>query len=325
MTRNQSDPRRANAEDRSEDQLSAGSSPPIIAPLTPQAKRFKQAEDEGIAVTSRWINHPAVREITDSWRVPVHNILAPAFGRILADTGEAVLFAWAIFGISGINANFEPTNSDWRRVYLTFAEVQQAPLAKRDFLKIVSKAAGDIRAAGAAIDPGWDGDLAVVATLMLAAEDEIPWELPPMQLAEWVYPPSSSAITPDIRGISNRRGVPQAGKRNIIAIQHAYEKHLFGDPDRAPYAQGGERAESRQNREKAARLKALTEVRALYLDASATEILQTWGSSKECPGSLYRHLIAREMGLDWRAAGNLKPALRTLQRDCADLGIPANP
>lgn len=326
MTTNTSGPRRSSAEDRGEDQLSAGTSPHSIAQEeSARAKRFKYAEDEGIITTARWIAHPAVKNITDSWRMSVHNILAPAFGRILADSDETVLFAWAVFGLSGVNSDFEPTNNDWRRVYLTCAEVVHADRAKRDFRKIACKAARDIRAAGASIDPTWDGDLAVVATLMLAAEGAIPWGLPPKELAEWVYPPSSSAITPDARGIRSRRGVNQASERNVLAIKHDYERHLFGEPERAPYAQGGERAMSRQNREKAARLKALSEVRALHVDASAKDILQTWGSSKERPGWLYRNLIAREMGLDWRTAGKLKPALRTLQRDCADLGIPANP
>lgn len=299
---NENGPRCWSTEDRSENQLSAGLAPSIAhpsEPVSPHAERFKRAEDDGIIATSRWIGHEAVRDHVERWRIPVMQILAPAFGRILADTDETVLFCWAVFGITGINSDFQPTNNDWSRVYLTPREKACAPRAVSDFKRIVARAVRNVKSAGADIDPEWDGDHAVIATLMLAYGPSIPWDAPAIELAEWVYPPGSTALTVDLKGVRARRDVSLETEYNIVAIRHAAEDNRHGPRKGAPYARGRGRAtQARPVTLLDALVWALPQIREAFPRSSSVSQIRTgWkqGKSTATAGGRLRELVRTKL------------------------------
>jgi hypothetical protein len=351
MSENVNDPRCANTEGRqSEAQLSAGTSPAILPrdaeAVSAHAEKFKRAEDDGTVSAARWITHPEVRKRVDAWRPRAMLIAAPPFGRHLGDsdplTAEVNIMrlAWHLASLRGIGPDLELSdeNGPWMLEAYEAERTACAVKRLRALVKVVAKA---IEAAGAPIDPEWEGDRAVLALLLLTPPPVIPWggrwngnewlsQPDPVALARWAYAPSPVAITADATGIRSRFDASQNSARNVLDIQFAYRDQVRADANKpkrtaAPYARGGKRAASRQDKLKAARLYALAEVRALYPDAKGRDLLTGWSKKSGDPGHLYRSLIAQQFGVSHDAACSLKPGLRTVERDCSTLGIPINP
>jgi len=112
---------------------------------------------------------------------------------------------------------------------------------------IPGEVAEALASAGVPLDPGWAGDLAIIAEILVleATGIAIPWELAPPDLADGLQPPTTSAIQIDARCTEHRRGIGERAERNAGALRRSYEHHLHGTQPPAPYADGGKRATPR--------------------------------------------------------------------------------
>jgi hypothetical protein len=143
---------------------------------------FKKEEDYARAAASSWIAHPSVRQALNVARptaVSVTETLLPH----MTDQVQCMRFCWRMCGIWPVYPDgsqepnpFEPGGPEaWP---LTEPEREQAGYTAALFHQLVLAVAAVLSDAGVPLDPGWEGDQAVLAVLLLlsALGYEVPWD-----------------------------------------------------------------------------------------------------------------------------------------------------
>lgn len=256
-------------------------------------RRFREEEERAIASLAGWIGHPATPAIIKDAAASVVTAIAPV-SHHLSEQREVIPFCWGAFGIAAVDPGWTLRGHTW---LLTAAERAAIEPARATLRSITGTVADALVSAGVPLDPGWPGDLAVIAELVVleAVGIAIPWEMAPRELADGLQPPPISAIQIDARGTEHRRGISERAERNAGALRRSYEQHLQGPHPPAPYAGGSKRATPRPTRQRQA---ALREVLAAFPEATASTIRATYqarafrpGGAPATPGGYLRHLL----------------------------------
>ncbi len=283
-------------------------------------KRFESEEHQAIDALARWIGHPAVRGIIERRRVGAETVVMP-IGRLLTDQIEVIRFCWHVCGIAGIEPGFELRKGEpW---LLTASEMSMIDRVEADFRGVVQLAINELEGAGVGLVPTWTGDHVVVGELLLL---DIEWDLPARELAESLQPPAIGAIHVDASGTIHRRGSGERANNNIGALRRAYERHRYGPPPRAPYADGGTRALPKPTLR---RRQALARVCEQWPGVTASQIFTTFGDhgvqrggQARTPGGYLRQLLEKGAGpgaiVDRPAKSTLYDDLRALRAAPAD-------
>ena len=257
-------------------------------------KRFKTEEQQAIDALARWIGHPAVRGIITRHQAAAETAVMP-IGRLLTDQIQVIRFCWHIYEMAGIQPGWElHKGNPWM---LNADELNAMERVKADFRGIVQLAIDELENARVGLVPSWTGDHAVIGELLLL---DIPWDLPPQELAADLQPPGIGVISADASSTSHRRGSGERANNSIGALRRAYERHLHGQPPPAPYAGGGTRALAEPTRR---RRQALAEVLKRFPDATASRIFTTFGDyglqrggQARTAGGYLRHLLEQDAG-----------------------------
>ncbi len=256
-------------------------------------RRFRDEEERAIASLAGWIGHPAIPAIVRDATASVTAAIAPV-ARHLSEQREVIPFCWGAFGIMPVEPGWTLRGHTW---LLTPAERAAIEPARATLAGIAGEVADALASAGVPLDPGWPGDLAVIAEILVleAIGIAIPWELAPRGLADGLQPPPNSAIQIDARGTEHRRGISERAERNAGALRRSYEQQLHGIQPPAPYAGGGKRATPRPTVQRRAALRA---VLAAFPEATASRIRATYqgralrpGGAPATPGGYLRHLL----------------------------------
>jgi hypothetical protein len=240
-----------------------------------ELRRFREEEQLGIASLAGWIGHAAVRPAILRFALYAEAAVTPLDAH-LEGQPDVICLCWGAFGMSPVEPGWIRRGRTW---VLTTADRAAAEAARTSIAAIARSAARAIAAAGARVDPGWNGDLAVIAELTVletVAGFSVPWHLPPRELAEALQPPGVSAIQIDARRTEHRRWISDRAGRNAAALRRSYEEHLLGPKTPAPYAEGGTRA-SRQATLR--RQEAMRGVLAAFPDTKAADILTSYHGS----------------------------------------------
>ena len=256
-------------------------------------RRFREEEERAIASLASWIGHPAIPTIVRDATSSVTAAIAPV-ARHLSEQREVIPFCWGAFGITPVEPGWRFRGHTW---LLTPAERAAIEPAWATLARIAAEVAEALATAGVPLDPGWPGDLAVIAEMLVleAIGINIPWELAPRDLADGLQLPPNSAIQIDARGTEHRRGIRERAERNAGALRRSYEQRLHGPQSPAPYAGGGKRATPRPTLQRRAGLR---EVLAAFPEATASRIRATYqgralrpGGAPATPGGYLRHLL----------------------------------
>ena len=206
---------------------------------------------------------------------------------------------------------------------LTASEMNVIDRVEADFRGVVQLAVNELEGVGVGLAPSWTGDHVVVGELLLL---DIEWDLPARQLAESLQPPAIGAIHVDASGTIHRRGSGERANTNIGALRRAYERHRYGPPPRAPYADGGTRALPEPTR---LRRQALAKVREQWPGVTASQISTTFGDhgvqrggQARTPGGYFRQLLEKDAGpgaiVDRPSKSTLHDDLRALRAASRD-------
>lgn len=321
----ENDPQRANAEGRSEEQLSAGTSSPILPQPEDAVTHLYEAEEKaGRAALAGWVFHKQVRPIIESAREGTETFVA-AVSHYL--DGDHAQLAVTDLACSILNLVSELPNGERRADVLDPATGWAMPPAVRNSLRVDLKAwliivAYRLANAGVPLDPDYPGEHLVIAQLLMLDVWGGDYDL--LEDLNYTGPTMYHPLgrgTPVIRGRRTDRATLNASR-----LVEYYSRRVRGERNiaSAPYSHAGPRATARQARYKAARLDALRQVAARHPQLSPTDLLKWSTTSPSCPAYQYRSLIAKILGISWDAAKNRKPSLRTLQRDFAELGLPTD-
>jgi hypothetical protein len=230
-------------------------------------------------------------------------------------------FCWRVCGIGAVypDGSQEPNPFDpeapesWS---LTASEREQAGYIAAYFHLLVRAVATRLHDAGVPLDHEWDGDLAILATLLLlpALGYKIPWDGKIDEFAAQIQPPGVSAFTQDGRSASARDGRPEVMARNADRIR----KHIRADDGgrelHVPYAPEGRKPP----RATVIRREVLAQILAEDPAATIPLILQTYGNSDRTPGGRLRiRLEQRLTAENLRVPG--KPSKTALYDDLACL------
>jgi hypothetical protein len=272
-------------------------------------KRFEAEEQQAIDALTRWIGHPAVRDIIGRRRIGAETVVMP-IEHLLTNQIEVIRFCWHVFGIAGIEPGWElRRGTPW---LLTVSQMNVIERVEADFRGVVQLTVNELEGVGVGLVPSWTGDHVVVGELLLL---DIEWDLPPRELAAALQPPAIGAIHIDASGTTHRRGSGERANNNIGALRRAYEQHKYGPQPRAPYAGGGTRALPEPTRR---RRQALAKVCERWPDVTASQIFTTCGDHgvqrgglPRTPGGYLRQLLKQE------APGEImrRPSKSTLYAD----------
>ncbi|GGR05601.1 hypothetical protein [Kitasatospora griseola] len=287
--------------------------------------RYQREEEHARKTAASWIGHPEVRSAVEA--------VAPAAGEVvsllqrhLVDQINIMRFCWRVCGIGARYTDgteepnpFDPDGAEsWP---LTDEEWTAAGYIAAFFhQRIVVPVATDLAEKGVDIDPGWAGDQAVIAVLLLltSAEYDIPWDGNARELANQIQPPGVSAISRDGREISARDGRTEEMVRNVDAIRKLIRSENGGRDLRAPYAGNATRTTARPTR---IRREVIAEIYADHPDLTVAQLVSGYDSSERRVGGRLRITLTRrfkEAGLD----APEKPSQSTLYADFAALNIP---
>jgi hypothetical protein len=160
---------------------------------------FRKEEEYARAAASSWIAHPVVRGALDAVRpnaLAVTAILLP----YMTDQIQCMRFCWRVCGIGPVypDGSEEPNPFDPEGLApwpLTECEREEAGYIAAAFHCLVLTVAAELCNAGVPLDPGWAGDQAVLAVLLLlpALGYQIPWDGKIDKFASVIQPPGVSA------------------------------------------------------------------------------------------------------------------------------------
>jgi len=323
--RNENDLRCSNTGGRSEVQLDAGSSPTIL----PQQDAvvtdlYKTEEDAGRAALAGWIRHKQVRPIIEAARDATETFVAPVRHHLTGQRSVTLLAGSALL-IRGALPNGQhdefvldpatgwPMTPGVRHMLLT------------DFPAWLTIVAYRLASADVPLDPDYPGDHLVIAQLLL-----LDCWAPGYDLVKDLNVAGPTVYNRQGRGTPFiRRRRTDRATLNASRVLEDLSRRERGDRTvaAAPYAATKPRAAGRQALEKSVRIKVLRDVVALYPEVTAVELLDRWCTSrKHLPGYLYRSLIAQALSLprESKRVLDLKPSLRTLQRDFDALADPGD-
>jgi hypothetical protein len=239
-------------------------------------RQFKTAEQHATATMAGWIGHPAVRGIIERHRDEAETAVAP-IARHLVGQKEAAAFCWRLYGLAGIGPDWE-LRRDAPSWTLTPIEKMLSGSVATWFRHVVQVTLSELKSAGVAVKPTWAGDHAAVGEMLLL---QVPWHLPPDELAAAMNPPGPCAITANATSTSLRLETGERAETNLTAIRRSYERYLHGPRRPAPYAGGGKR---KGRSTTAKRRKVVAEVLEKFPDATASKIFTTFGDYTRLPG-----------------------------------------
>jgi hypothetical protein len=286
---------------------------------------FKAEETYARAAAASWIGHPQVRQVLDEAR-PAAVAACGFLLRYVHNQIQTMRFCWRICQIGPLlpdgTEDHGPFRSDSPDPWPLTDQEQAAAgyLAALFHQGVVLVAAQALAEAGVPLDPGWPGDQAVLAVLLLlpAVGYEIPWDGP---IAEQIQPPGVSAFAPGAHSTSARDGRPEKMAINADRIRKGIRKR-YGAPDLQPlYAAGEQRAIWRLT---AKRREILAEMISEQPDLTVQAILMSYDLSEKHPGGRLRHQL-KEWCKDKRINEPDKPSESTLYKDFAEIrsGPPA--
>jgi hypothetical protein len=167
------------------------------------------------------------------------------------------------------------------------------------------------------LDPGWAGDQAVVAVLLLlpVLGYEIPCGGKIDEFAAMIQPPGVSAFTQDGRSASARDGRPDAMARNADRIRKHIRAENGGRELHVPYARGTGRALPRAT---VIRRECLAEILIDDPTVTVSKILRTYDLSDRAPGGQLRCQMKQRLEAEGRPVPG-KPSQSVLHEDLAHL------
>jgi len=240
----------------------------------------------------------------------------------MADQKHCMRFCWRVCGIGAVypDGSQEPNPLDpeapesWP---LTASEREQAGYIAARFHLLVRMVAAALHDAGVPLDHEWDGDQAILATLLLlpALGYQIPWDGKISEFAGQLQPPGVSSFTPDGRSASARDGRPDAMARNADRIR----KHIRADNGgldlHVPYAEGTGRKPPRAT---LIRRQVLAEILADDPAVTVSRILSTYDYSDRTPGGRLRCELNKRLEAEGRPVPG-KPSQTALYDDFAEI------
>jgi hypothetical protein len=288
---------------------------------------FRTEEKYARAAASSWIANPAVRSALDAARPSAVAITAPLLPHMVNQV-QCMRFCWRACGIGALYPDgsqepnpFDPEGTDpWP---LTGHERRQARYIAAAFHQLVRAVATVLHNAGVPLDHEWEGDQAVLATLLLlpVLDYEIPWDGKIGEFAAQIQPPGVSAFAPDGRSASARDGRPDAMARNADRIRKHIRADSGGQELHVPYADGTGRKPPRAT---VIRREVLAEILADDPAVTVAQILNTYDYSDRTPGGRLRRELKRRLEAEGRPVPG-KPSQTTLYDDLTEIsGAPAN-
>jgi hypothetical protein len=288
---------------------------------------FRTEEKYARAAASSWIANPAVRSALDAARPSAVAITAPLLPHMVNQV-QCMRFCWRACGIGALYPDgsqepnpFDPEGTDpWP---LTGHERRQARYIAAAFHQLVRAVATVLHNAGVPLDHEWEGDQAVLATLLLlpVLDYEIPWDGKIGEFAAQIQPPGVSAFAPDGRSASARDGRPDAMARNADRIRKHIRADSGGQELHVPYADGTGRKPPRAT---VIRREVLAEILADDPAVTVPQILNTYDYSDRTPGGRLRRELKRRLEAEGRPVPG-KPSQTTLYDDLTEIsGAPAN-
>ena len=288
---------------------------------------FRREEKYALAAASAWIANPAVRIALDAARPNAVAVTAPLLPHMVNQI-QCMRFCWRVCGIGAVYPDgsqepnpFDPEGPDpWP---LTDRERWQAGYIAAAFHQLVRAVTTVLHDAGVPLDHEWEGDQAVLATLLLlpVLGYEIPWDGKIDEFAAQIQPPGVSAFAPDGRSASARDGRPDAMARNADRIRKHIRADSGGQELHVPYAEGTGRKPPRAT---VIRREVLAEILADDPAVTVPQILNTYDYSDRTPGGRLRHELKRRLEAEGRPVPG-KPSQTTLYDDLAEIsGAPAN-
>ncbi|HET6190623.1 MAG TPA: hypothetical protein VFE59_26935 [Trebonia sp.] len=200
---------------------------------------------------------------------------------------------------------------------MTDRERGQAGHIAAAFHLLVQAVATVLHNAGVPLDHGWEGDQAILATLLLlpALDYKIPWEGKIDEFAAEIQPPGVSAFAPDGRSASARDGRPDAMARNADRIRKHIRTGSDGRELHVPYAEGTGRKPPRAT---VIRREILAEILADDPAVTVPQILNTYDYSDRTPGGRLRRELKRRLEAEGRPVPG-KPSQSALYDDLAEI------
>jgi hypothetical protein len=243
---------------------------------------FRKEEKYALAAASSWIANPAVRSALDAARPSAVAITAPLLPHMVNQV-QCMRACWRACGIGAVYPDgsqepnpFDPEGPDpWP---LTDRERGQAGYIAAAFHLLVRTVATVLHDAGVPLDHEWEGDQAILATLLLlpALDYKIPWDGKIDEFAAEIQPPGVSAFDPGGRSASARDGRPDAMARNADRIRKHIRADSGGRELHVPYADGTGRKPPRAT---VIRREVLAEILADDPSVSVPQILNTYDYS----------------------------------------------
>jgi hypothetical protein len=282
---------------------------------------FRKEEKYALAAASSWIANPAVRSALDAARPSAVTVTAPLLPHMVNQV-QCMRFCWRVCGIGAVYPDgsqepnpFDPEGPDpWP---LTDRERGQAGYIAAAFHLLVRTVATVLRDAGVPLDHEWEGDQAILATLLLlpALDYKIPWDGKIDEFAAEIQPPGVSAFDPGGRSASARDGRPDAMARNADRIRKHIRADSGGRELHVPYADGTGRKPPRAT---VIRREVLAEILADDSSVSVPQILNTYDYSDRTPGGRLRRELKRGLEAEGRPVPG-KPSQSALYDDLAEI------
>jgi hypothetical protein len=287
---------------------------------------FRKEEQYARAAASSWIADPAVRSALDAARPTAVGITAVLLPH-MANQRHCMRFCWRVCGIGAVypDRSQEPNPFDpeapesWP---LTASEREQAGYIAAHFHLLVRTVAIVLHDAGVPLDHEWEGDQAILATLLLlpALGYQIPWDGKIDEFAAQIQPPGVSAFAPDGRSASARDGRPDAMARNADRIRKHIRADNGGRELHVPYAEGTGRKPPRAT---VIRRQVLAEILADDPAVTVSRILSTYDYSDRMPGGWLRCKLKKRLDAEGRPVPG-KPSQTALYDDFAEItGAPS--
>jgi hypothetical protein len=287
---------------------------------------FRKEEKYARAAASSWIANPAVRIALNVARPNAVAVTTPLLP-YMANQVQCMRFCWRVCGIGALYPDgsqepnpFDPEGPDpWP---LTDHERRQAGYIAATFHQLVRAVATVLHNAGVPLDHEWEGDQAVLATLLLlpVLDYEIPWDGKITEFAAQIQPPGVSAFAPNGRSASARDDRPDAMARNADRIRKHIRAHSGGQELHVPYADGTGRKLPRAT---VIRRGVLAEILADDPAVTVPQILNTYDYSDRTPGGRLRHELKRRLEAEGRPVPG-KPSQTTLYDDLTEISAAAN-
>ncbi len=263
MTTHESGSQRANAESRSEAQLTAGTSPDSIPQFDPHVRGLYEAEEgAGRAMARAWLTHPRVRPIIEANRGGAELSVSPVAEHLGGQEAVTQLTATVLrLTAQWPDGTRAPDVLDPAHGWPVTDEARDVVRALLpQYLHVVAR---ELAAAGVPLDPSYPLDLLVVGQLLLLDV----WAGPDVDLTAALNVGGPTTFRADGGGTPQVRvGRTARASRNADRVLEHLRTAAGITPSvlRAPYAGGGTRAPGPQGRVRAARMVALAEVKGLF-------------------------------------------------------------